>query len=788
MGQEKKTKTQLIQELTECRKDAARLRAKEERLAKASRVLMDMESRYRSLFENMRAAALVFYSQDDGRSFMLKDMNRAAQDLDRLDPEKHLGKPVLDIFPNFHKKHKLLEIFQRIWKSGRAEHFPLRLYKGKRIRGWREYFIYKLPTGEIVAVYEDLTAVKLALAEVRKLYQAVEQSPSTVVITDTDGLIEYVNKRFEDTAGVGRGEVIGRHVDAIRAKNTPGEIYDQMWKTLRSGQTWRGEFHDLSAAGQDIWERAVIFPVKDDDGNPSNFIGIKEDITERKAVLRELEVLARFPNENPQPVMRIDRNGTVLYANDPARERLGVEPGEAAPEEWREHFLAALSGRPEQETEHRVRGRVFALTFSSNPGHDDANVYGRDVTEVHRALDDLGQSEARFRMLVERMQEGLVVMDREGRIDYANQRFSEIVGLDRYRLIGRPVQAALGPEYAPCLSETPGESPKKPYEFTFKTGRGESSSVMISPAPMFDENGALTGSFAVVTDMTEARLMEKKLLQAQKLESIGQLAAGIAHEINTPAQYVGSNLKFLKDVCQGINRAMTSYGRLLKELKQGAVSEEALEAADRAAEKLGFEDVAADITDAVNEALDGVGRISDIVQSVKRFAHPGHEEITPVDINAAITNTITMSRNEWKYVAEMKTDLDTSLPPAPCVPGELNQFILNLITNAAHAITEKLGDDPAAKGSIEISTRLNKGGVEIRVKDSGGGVPKDIQGRIFDPFFTTKAVGKGSGQGLSIARTQISERLGGEISFETTAGEGTTFIIRLPLQQDTPGQ
>jgi signal transduction histidine kinase len=166
---------------------------------------------------------------------------------------------------------------------------------------------------------------------------------------------------------------------------------------------------------------------------------------------------------------------------------------------------------------------------------------------------------------------------------------------------------------------------------------------------------------------------------------------------------------------------------------------------------------------------------------MKEFSHPDTKEKIPLDLNHAINSTITVARNEWKYVADMETDFDSSLPLVSCLPGEINQVILNLIVNAAHAIADVVKKGGLEKGKIKVQTRNCSEWAEIRIQDSGTGIPKKVQSRIFDPFFTTKEIGKGTGQGLAIARSVIVDKHGGSIHFETEEGKGTTFIIRLPL-------
>jgi len=282
-------------------------------------------------------------------------------------------------------------------------------------------------------------------------------------------------------------------------------------------------------------------------------------------------------------------------------------------------------------------------------------------------------------------------------------------------------------------------------------------------------------------DIKERDLMEIQLRHAQKLESIGQLAAGIAHEINTPTQFVGDNLRFLQDSFQDLGRALQSYSDLLALAQQGDVDPSRLSNIASAVAAADINYLAAEIPTAISQALEGVDRVARIVCAMKEFSHPDAGDKKPTDLNEAIQSTITVCRNEWKYVAELKADLSDGLPLVPCIRGDFNQVILNLVVNAVHAIADTPAARAGDKGAITVSTRASGDSVEIRIADSGMGVPEGIRGKIFDPFFTTKGVGKGTGQGLFLAHNVIVEKHGGTIAFETEVGRGTTFIIRLPV-------
>jgi len=275
---------------------------------------------------------------------------------------------------------------------------------------------------------------------------------------------------------------------------------------------------------------------------------------------------------------------------------------------------------------------------------------------------------------------------------------------------------------------------------------------------------------------------EAQRAHSQRLESIGQLAAGIAHEINTPLQYVGDSLCFVKDAFGSLVLTVADHRRMVAAARCGPVPDDVLEAAERSIEERDLDYVQDSVPKALQSATDGIARVAEIVRAMKQFSHPGAQEMAPDDLNETIRTTVTVARNEWKYVAELTADLDPELPPVRCRAGEVRQVLLNLIVNAAHAIADVVGKD-GGKGRIVVSTRSAGPWAEIRVGDTGSGIPEAIRHRIFDPFFTTKEVGRGTGQGLAIVHGIVVTGHGGSISFETETGRGTTFVVRLPIDR-----
>ncbi len=296
--------------------------------------------------------------------------------------------------------------------------------------------------------------------------------------------------------------------------------------------------------------------------------------------------------------------------------------------------------------------------------------------------------------------------------------------------------------------------------------------------PIRDGNGQITNFVGLQNDITQRIELETQLSHAQKMESVGLLAAGVAHEINTPIQYVGDNTRF-------VQRASESLIELYKRCKglTGPESECRIADLERYAAEIDVDFLISEVPAALAQSLEGIDRVTSIVQALKEFSFQGHAEFTELDINRAIQSTALVAKNEWKYVSELVTDLDPTLPSVTCLPGELNQVFLNLIVNAAHAIKDRVAEGKIEKGWIHISTRADGGWAEIQVSDNGGGIPREIASKVFDPFFTTKEVGKGTGQGLAISRSIIVDKHVGTLHFIPSRESGTTFIVRIPISQ-----
>jgi two-component system NtrC family sensor kinase len=298
--------------------------------------------------------------------------------------------------------------------------------------------------------------------------------------------------------------------------------------------------------------------------------------------------------------------------------------------------------------------------------------------------------------------------------------------------------------------------------------------VLVSAATQRDIEGRVLSLVFVALDISERRRLEVELRHAQKLESLGQLSAGVAHEINTPMQFIGDNLHYVCEAFEGLRPLLDALSTFESELP--ADSAQRLR---KLSEQADLDFLRKRLPKSIVGALDGVKRVSHIVEAMRAFSHPQTEK-TAVDLNKGLMDTLTIAHNETKYVADVECELG-ELPPIVCNGGDMNQVFLNLIVNAAHAIAARQRGDHKQRGHIRVRSWRKHDTAVFAIADDGCGIAREIRHRVFDPFFTTKEVGKGTGQGLSISRSVVVDHHHGSLSFDSEEGRGTTFFIRLPL-------
>jgi len=424
----------------------------------------------------------------------------------------------------------------------------------------------------------------------------------------------------------------------------------------------------------------------------------------------------------------------------------------------------------QRKLEHKVTERTASLVELN-----------RQLSQEIKDKTSIQEKQNRLITAIENIAEAVVITDPEGHIIYANPVFTKVTGYSVQEALGKnPRFLKSGYHDAEFYRQfwqtlLRGETWTGRFRNKKKDGTLYFEDTTVSSVK--DSNGRIVNYVAVKRDVTKELEMESQLHQARKLESIGQLAAGIAHEINTPMQFIGSNMEFLDEA----SRKMSSFTKSIQEVMETSPPE-ITEKLRSALDEADWEYMLEEVPRAIKQSKSGILRVTSIVKAMKEFSHSSSKEKEHADLNSIIETTILISQNEWKYVSEITTDLAKGIPSVSCFADELGQVVLNLIVNAAHAIGERLSATPGNhKGEIHISTRASGSFVEMRIKDTGSGIPMEIRDKVFDPFFTTKEVGRGTGQGLAISYNVIVEKHGGTISFETVEDKGTTFIVRLPL-------
>jgi len=371
----------------------------------------------------------------------------------------------------------------------------------------------------------------------------------------------------------------------------------------------------------------------------------------------------------------------------------------------------------------------------------------------------------------------LVLLDRAGHVTEADPRLSEWTGRPEAELLGCPIETLFSeaPNDLRAFLDLAMDQPVLEFEGAMRTEETQ-------PLPVLARlvrDASADQFFCVLCDQRTLKSLQFKLGQAQQMESVGRIAAGIAHEINTPIQFIGDSVSFLDEGFSDLLQLLEHFESLARAAERAAFEPELVSKLREIAEEADLDFLRSEVPASLERTREGVSRVAEIARAIKEFSYPDQREKEATDLNAALTNTLTIARNEYKYVADIETDL-ADLPPVFCHPGHLNQVFLNLIVNAAHAI-EAANGDGEEKGTIRIRTRCEGPIVSIRIADTGCGIPDEIRTRVFDAFFTTKEVGRGTGQGLALARSVIVEKHGGTLSFDSEVGRGTCFEIRVPV-------
>jgi PAS domain S-box-containing protein len=629
--------------------------------------------------------------------------------------------------------------------------------------------------------------------------------PDIAWTADATGRVVYISPKCAATLGYSHQE-IGREGWKFLLERVHPEDLSRLHSAIEDlytgGCTHSVEFRFHRQDDAWIWLLVQALSYWVSDGVYAD--GVLSDISQRKQAEIELQAKTAFleaqTNATIDGILVVNSDGRSILQNRQFNKIFSVpaellQDGNDAP--VLRHVVSLMKdpgsflervqylyGHPDEtgRDEIELANGTILDRYSSVVRGSAGQIYGRIWT--FRDITERKRSEATLRQLsaaVEQSPVSVVITDAEANISYVNQKFTECTGYSAAEVLGKNPRI-LNSGYSPPnmydnLWSTIRDGREWRGEFRNRRKNGELFWEAATISPIVDANGTICNFLAVKEDITERLALETELRQAQKLEAIGQLAAGIAHEINTPIQFVADNLTFLDDACSSIFALLALCQAALRELS-------AATQVDEAAARCDLEFLREEVPRAIDQSLDGARRVATIIRAMKEFSHPDLTGRRQFDLNRGIASTITIARNEWKYVAEMVTDFDPDLPPLVCIPGDINQVVLNLIVNSACAIRDLPGR--SEKGQITVRTSRRGTWAEIAVSDTGVGIPENIQGRIFEPFFTTRKVGSGTGQGLAMAHTVIVRKHGGKIWFATEPGRGTTFFVQLPIGADSP--
>lgn len=650
-------------------------------------------------------------------------------------------------------------------------------------------------------------AVEKLRQEEERFRRLLTNLPDVAWTADQSGRIVYISPKIEGILGYSSEEIKEGGANFLAGKVRPEQLSRMMCAfeaLFASRQEFDEEFEIRAKLGNWVWVHDRAIRIYEKDGVPWTD-GVLSDITQRKQAEIDLQSKTAFleaqVNSTIDGILVVDDRGHCILQNQrmldifhipsellkSGEDRLVLEhvvPQTKSPEAFI-NKVAYLYGHRDESSRDEIEltdGTILDR-YSAPVVDEHGRYYGRiwnfrDVTERKRNEDTLRQ----LSTAVAQSPSSIVITNPQGEITYVNRKFVECTGYTLQEAIGKNPRI-LNSGYASAgtyekLWSTILSGKEWRGEFRNKRKNGDIFWEAATISPVFDANGKISHFLAIKEDITERRQLESDLRQAQKLEGIGQLAAGIAHEINTPTQFVMDNLLFLQESWVSVLPLLHLYREAIRNTPQYNTGMQTAEICT-AESACDLDFVTEEVPKAIAQSIDGARRVASIVRAMKEFSHPDSADKVETDLNRSIASTITVARNEWKYVAAMTTDFDETLPPVVCYPGDINQAVLNLIVNAAHSITEKAGDNP--KKEIAIRTRLRGDYVEIAVSDTGMGIPEEIRGRIFEPFFTTKEVGKGTGQGLSFAHGIVVKKHHGKIWFESEIGKGTTFFVQLPI-------
>jgi PAS domain S-box-containing protein len=678
------------------------------------------------------------------------------------------------------------------------------------------------PNGAIVTARDitDRKLVEQTLAYERYLFETLMDTlPDSIYFKDRESKFIRINKSLAKCFNLkSPDDAKGKNDFNFFAKERAEEPFEDEKQILLTGQPIVNKDEiEKWQDGRTTWVSTTKMPLKDKNGQIIGTFGISRNITDRKLMEQTLAyeryLFETLLDNVPDMIYFKDKESRFIRINKALAKWLGLKSTfEAVGKHDHDFYLKEnvegysidekqilQTGQPiinKDEMNKWSDGRIAWISTTKMPLKDkDGQIIGtfgisRNITDRKLMEQTLWNEKEELKITLSSVGDGVITTNKEGKIILMNKKAEMITGWSSEESFNRPLS-----DVFIIINNKNNQVYINPVRLLLKTSAPESindQSILITKenkdriieynaSSIKDKTGNFIGFIIVFRDITEQKRIEAQSALSQKMESIGQLAAGIAHEINTPMQYIGDNTRFLQDSLKNFFEILNTIEIFSQKSENLDDLKDSCSKFKKMKEELDFEYLKTEIPSAIEQTLTGVDRVRKIVLALKDFAHPGVKEKQPSDLNHGIEVTATISRSEWKYVSELETDLEEGLPPVYCVIDEINQVMLNMIVNSAHAITDAIKKESSQKGKIIISTRKEDQFVKITISDTGKGIPKSNLNKIFDPFFTTKVVGKGTGQGLAIAHDIIVNKHKGTIQVESEVGKGTTFIIRLPI-------
>ena len=761
-----------IAELKQANKELhRRLAAREQALLPVR--LQASETRYRELFDNMSDAVAVYEAVDDGEDFVFRDFNRAGERAEKVKRQDIVGRRVTEMFPGV-KDFGLLEVFQRVWRTGEPEHHPIAHYKDDRITGWRENYVYKLPSGELVAIYEDVTERKIAEETLRmseaRLRALFEAAPDCIFIKDCELKYVQVNEATARLFVRPASELIGRTDDELFGPEAAAHIREVDNRVL-AGETIEEE-HAKAVDGKDICFHVIKVPMRDHGGEVTGLCGIARDITEREraaealarseATLRSLFLAApvgiglvtnrvfEWTNSQFQQMVGYSddelhgQNARLVYPDDEEYARVGQEKYDQMKRE----------GIGSVETRFRRKDGSIIDVWLSSAALDPVDLAkgavftALDITERKRAEAE----RARLAMAIEQASESIIITDTEGVIQYVNPAFESTTGYGRDVVLGQTPGFIMSGRQPDDFYEDLWERINRGQVWRGRfINRKKDGSLYLEEgtiSPVRNTKGRTTHFVGVMRDVTTEVELEERLQQANKMEALGTLTGGIAHDFNNILYAVLGHARLVMDDVSAGSEARYNLEQILK----------------------------------------GGERASELVRKMLTFSRQSELELVPLELPPLVDEGLRLLKGSLPSAVTVRRDIAADCRPVLGDRLQLHQLLLTLCTNAHQALAEtgglleiELANVMVAPELADTHPDLQAGPyVRLSVRDTGVGMDQTTQERMFEPFFTTKKVGEGSGLGLSTVHGIVKHHHGA-ILVQSKQGEGSVFEVYLPV-------